>query len=171
MIKTARLTLRNFQPGDAKWITEAIANPNVHRWLSNPPYPYQLSHAVGYIDAVADDPTKLLIEENGQRLGGVTLSGDPALPSLGYWLDEAAWGRGVMTEAAEAVLDRFFKNGGGAIESSWIIGNSGSEGVLRKLGFQDNGPEETEYSEYYKRDMPVFPVKLTAAAWQARQPA
>ncbi|OJD34676.1 glycosyltransferase family 25 protein [Diplodia corticola] len=60
---------------------------------------------------------------------------------LGYWLGEAAWGRGIMTEAAAAYADWVFETVprlerlGGCVYS----GNVGSVRVLEKIGFRREG--------------------------------
>ena len=56
---------------------------------------------------------------------------------LGYWLDEAYWGRGIASEAAEAVLN--FALGTVGLErllSGHAADNLPSGRVLTKLGFR-----------------------------------
>jgi ribosomal-protein-alanine N-acetyltransferase len=55
---------------------------------------------------------------------------------LGYWLDEAAWGRGYASEAAAAVRDfAFGLLGLDLLASGHAFDNPGSGRVLEKLGF------------------------------------
>ena len=67
---------------------------------------------------------------------GVKGGGDPAGPEIGYGFDEAAWGRGLATEAVRALCAHLLEDGGvehvGAETAVW---NRASERVLEKSGF------------------------------------
>jgi putative acetyltransferase len=59
---------------------------------------------------------------------------------LGYWLDEAQWGKGYMTEAVKAVLNYGF----GTLKLSLITANcyphnERSQQVLKRQGFVHEG--------------------------------
>ena len=136
MITTDRLVLRPLELGDAGWITEHIRVPDVHMWLTRVPHPYDRADGDAFVAAHAGDPNLCAILLDGDPVGVVTLMGDA---ELGYWLKKGAWGRGIMTEAARALVEWHFDQGGGDVQSGWIRGNAGSERVLRKLGFQDAG--------------------------------
>ncbi|MEM8592596.1 MAG: GNAT family N-acetyltransferase [Pseudomonadota bacterium] len=154
-LKTERLVLRLPEKGDAAWIAREIANPKVHRWLTHPPRPYTLADAHEWLARVAGDPLVRLIAFKGRPVGMVSITdGD-----LGYWLEEAAWGQGFMTEAAHALVAFYYETRGGELLSGWLDGNAGSEGVLRKLGFADTGTR-MEHSAYHGRDVLAHRVRL-----------
>lgn len=155
-IQTNRLTLRPLRAEDAPWIAREIANPKVQRWLTSPPHPYTLEHAHQFLAAKANRGDHRAILAGDQPVGVVTLDED-----LGYWLAEPAWGRGYMTEAAGALLDWHFAQGGDAVESGWVTGNAGSARVLDKLGFWPTETHQT-YSQFYGRKVPVERVTLAA---------
>lgn len=159
-ITTDRLTLRPLRAEDAPWIAREIANPKVQRWLTSPPHPYQLEHAEGFIAAKSADPGVRAITKDASPIGVVTL-GHRGEDDLGYWLAEHAWGQGYMTEAAGALLDWHFANGGGEVESGWVTGNAGSARVLDKLGFWPTETHQT-YSQFHGKEVPVERVTLAA---------
>ncbi len=159
MIITDRLHLRPFEIGDAGWVTEHIRVPEVHTWLTRVPRPYTLDDGEGFVATHAGNPTMRVILHDGDPVGVVTLMGE-GIPDLGYWLKTAAWGQGLMTEAARALLDWHFAQGGGEVQSGWIRGNAGSEKVLRKLGFQDAGSRWAP-SLFRGEEVEVIRVSLT----------
>ncbi|MEM1235473.1 MAG: GNAT family N-acetyltransferase [Pseudomonadota bacterium] len=153
VIETRRLRLRLARLDDAVWMTKEISNPRVHCWLSGPPKPFVESDALEFIGARVADERYRVIECGGEPFGVVSIDDD-----LGYWLKESAWGQGYMTEAAGALVDWHFARGGGTLTSGWLVGNAGSEGVLRKLGFQDTGTR-LDWSNYYGREVAVERVR------------
>ena len=164
MLHTHRLILRPLRGDDAPWIAQEIARPEVHRWLTSPPCPYGIGDAVAFIDRMADVPGYRVIEKDGVPCGVVTITGSQGDFDLGYWLRMQAWGQGVMTEAASALLDWHFASHD-SIESGWIEGNAASENVLRKLGFRDMGTVHQTWSHFHTRDVPVIRVCLDRAGW------
>jgi len=161
-ITTDRLALRLLQPSDAGWIAREIANPKVHRWLTSVPHPYRKEDAVEFIDLNLSNAGYRVISEQGTPQGvvSITSTDDPAsVPDLGYWLMERAWGRGLMTEAASALVAWHQAAYGCAIGSGWITGNTGSENVLRKLGFTDDGVTQC-YAHFHDGPVTVHRVKL-----------
>lgn len=166
-MKTDRLTLRQLATRDADWIARDIANPQVHRWITSPPYPYTLADAQAFVADRADHPFYRVIETEGVPCGVVSITeGDTADEDadIGYWLAQRAWDRGIMTEAAEAMLDKYFADHD-VIESGWITGNAASENVLTKLGFRRTGETRMIWSHFHGQDMPVIRVRLDRATW------
>jgi RimJ/RimL family protein N-acetyltransferase len=80
--------------------------------------------------------------ETGELLGGATLRQLDATRhaiEIGYWLFEAARGRGVASRAVAALLDWLFANGVYRVEAVVRIGNTPSERVLERNGFVREG--------------------------------
>jgi len=168
-LTTERLVLRSVTQGDAAWVTREISNPNVHRWLSSPPHPYGLSDAQTWIARICDDPLYRLICYQGERAGLVSLT-DRGPHELGYWLAQFAWGKGIMTEAANALVAFFFDTADAKIRSGYLDGNVGSKSVLQKLGFTDIGTRMDHFA-FHGREMPVHRVELAGRrALQAPSP-
>ncbi|MEM6896941.1 MAG: GNAT family N-acetyltransferase [Pseudomonadota bacterium] len=158
-LSTARFTLRAPEMGDAAWITRELANPNVHCWLANPPRPYLLTHSEEWIARRSSEPYVRVVTREGRALGVVTVTPRDDGPYLGYWLEEAAWGQGIMTEAAHALVTFYYESETGPLNSGWLDGNAGSEGVLRKLGFTDRGTR-MDHSVFYGGEVLTHLVQL-----------
>ena len=137
---TPRLTLRPIEPRDAAAFA-AMTVTEVTTMLS------RLKTGMTEAEVLADLPRRtwrgylgftLVIEYAGKFAGTVGFGGG----SIGYFLDPALWGRGLMTEALSAcipeVFDRFPVS---KIEADHFEDNPASGAVLRKLGFQITGDE------------------------------
>jgi ribosomal-protein-serine acetyltransferase len=139
--------LRPFRPADAEELTEAIAANREHlaRWL-----PWAESH--GFEDSVAYlDLKRAQIEANELFEGAIVLDGRIVgvagfhgvdwvnrSTSIGYWLAADAVGRGLMSAAVRALLDRAF--------GTWelhrviievVVDNARSRAVPERLGFRE----------------------------------
>lgn len=112
-IQTKRLTLRRFAPADAASMFENYVNdPKVTRFLS-----WQPHGEVSVTEALLenwcknyerDDYYQWAIVYEGRVIGGISVVRlDPVNESaeIGYCIGSAFWGKGIMTEAARAVLD------------------------------------------------------------------
>jgi RimJ/RimL family protein N-acetyltransferase len=80
--------------------------------------------------------------ETGAVLGGAALHHfDPMRDTVevGYWLLKDARGRGVATRAVRAVVEHAFANGIVRVEAHVRVGNTASERVLERAGFQREG--------------------------------
>jgi len=165
-IRTARLWLRRAEARDAGWIATEIARPEVQRMLTSPPHPYRLQDAEDWL-AGPGRAAGVFIVESDRPLGVVTLTPDRNGGELGYWLRRDAWGQGVMTEAAGAVLDWHFSGSSDPVPSGHVADNTGSRKVLVKLGFHDTH-RIRRHSSFRGADVPVQRMELTAAAWARR---
>src|SRR5262245_58241548 len=116
-IRLARCTLRPWRRGDEEALVRGANNREVWRNLRDAfPHPYTLADAVAWIDRClqAETPRGLAIEVRGEARGsiGVFPLEDVHRRSaeIGYWLAEEEWGRGIMTEAVEAMTERAFRD-------------------------------------------------------------
>jgi ribosomal-protein-alanine N-acetyltransferase len=142
-LSTARLVLRRFRPDDAERVSEITSNWNVARMLRLAPYPQSLEQHRAWLvsheaEWLAGDAYRFAVIEDGTLIGCTDIDGIArGLNSIGYWLDERCWGRGLATEAAAAVLDfAFGPLGLGRLTSGHAFDNPGSGHVLEKLGFR-----------------------------------
>ncbi|MEM9350765.1 MAG: GNAT family N-acetyltransferase [Pseudomonadota bacterium] len=158
-MKTDRLLLRPPEAGDSAWIAGEIANPKVHQWLTNPPRPYRLEDAEAWITRVGKNPFVQLVYDEAGPVGVVGISEHLEMLNLGFWLAEAAWGKGYAHEATHALVAFYFDTETERLTSGWLDGNAGSERVLRKLGFTDIGTR-MEYCEYHGREILAHRVAL-----------
>jgi len=110
------------------------------------PHPYALENAHAFLGYVLkEEPmTDFAIATDSEAIGCIGLRlGDDVhrqTAELGYWLGEAFWGRGIMTEAVQEFTGWAFK----AFDLQRIFAqpfadNTGSIRVLEKAGFMCEG--------------------------------
>ncbi len=139
----ARCRIRSWRPDDATSLARHANNRKI--WLNvrdHFPHPYTLAHAETWIgrEREAMPETQFALEVDGEAAGGVGvfLQQDVARRSaeLGYWLGEAHWGRGIMTDVVRRFTVQAFETYDllriYALVFEW---NPGSCRVLERSGF------------------------------------
>ncbi len=145
VIETARLTLRWPEPDDVPAITAGIGEWDVACMLARVPFPYGRGDAASFValareQNAAGENLHLVIERDGEVVGGIGLHGLPVVADFGYWLARPHWGAGLATEAARAVLAHAFEVVGAArVPSGVFFDNPASLKVQEKLGFTRTG--------------------------------
>jgi RimJ/RimL family protein N-acetyltransferase len=145
VLTTARLRLEPLRPEHAELLVELDSDPVVLQHI--------LGRALTREESVATLPLRLDPDADERGLGlwiGFEGSGsdpvfvgwwcllldpDPTTAELGYRLPRSAWGRGLATEGARALLDHGF--GALGLESVWAetrTTNRASQRVLTKCG-------------------------------------
>jgi len=146
-LELSQCTVRRWAATD---LTALVTHPN-KRHVSihlrdRFPFPYEVDHGRKFLDWIVQQasPTVWAIEVNGETAGGigVELHQDVERVSaeIGYWLGEAAWGRGIVTEALQAVTAEVFRR----FELTRIYAlpfadNRASVRVLEKAGYTLEG--------------------------------
>jgi RimJ/RimL family protein N-acetyltransferase len=141
---TERLLLRRPEAGDIDAIVRAVGDREVAHRLSRVPHPYGAADAIFFLDGVvpAEWVWAVTLGTSNELIGAVGLTpGQGAQATeLGYWLARAYWGRGLMTEAATAVVAYGFETLRlPCITSGYFEENPASGRVLEKLGFVETG--------------------------------
>jgi [ribosomal protein S5]-alanine N-acetyltransferase len=105
--------LRPWRAGDAPALAEHANNERVwHNMSDRFPHPYTLAIAQdwvqrGHVDFGGDN---WAIAFNGAAVGGCGIHQQESHlrcnAEIGYWLAEPFWGRGVVTQAARALIER-----------------------------------------------------------------
>jgi RimJ/RimL family protein N-acetyltransferase len=175
-IRTRRLLLRPLWPEDVKAIHDGLNDWEVIRWMASPPWPYLLGDARHFIELVtAEAPLPIFAivprePEIQKPMGVIGLHDAGGVLELGYWLARSLWGQGLISEAAEAVLELGFLGlGHNQLIASYRLGNKRSSAVLeRKLGFELTCIEEG-WSEPYQSAVDYQRLRLTRAQWLARR--
>ncbi|HOY69010.1 MAG TPA: GNAT family protein [Candidatus Ozemobacteraceae bacterium] len=139
--------IRSYRPGDAAALAHHADNRKI--WLNlrdRFPHPYTLADAVDFIEKAthATPETMFAICVGGEAAGGIgyTLhSHEQRLTAeLGYWLGERFWGRGIMSEAVEALTSYAMKaHGLVRIYAMPYATNTSSARVLEKAGYVFEG--------------------------------
>lgn len=140
--------LRSFRRGDEDDLVRHADDHDVWRNLKDRfPHPYTREDAEEWVSRRLDDgePTRTFaIEVDGEVVGGIGLEtrGDiyRLTAELGYWLGQAHWGRGIVTEAvglitgyAFDVLDLI------RVQAGVYEWNPASARVLEKNGYVREG--------------------------------
>ncbi|WP_448503148.1 GNAT family N-acetyltransferase [Sphingomonas sp.] len=166
-VRTSRLTLRPGWPEDAPALASAIADPRIVTMLARAPWPYGLSDAKAFL-ALPETPgePRFLIFEHGEGrvelVGGIGVHRDEdGARELGYWLARHAWGRGLMTEAARAVVrtlaDSLHVD---RLVSGHFPDNPASGRVLEKAGFRATGETRARPSMARGAEVPCIMYAL-----------
>ena len=146
-LKLTRSTIREWRVGDE---TSLVRHANNHKiWLNVRdafPHPYTTADAEDWIrKASSDDPMiSFAIEVDGQAVGGIGLVPQTDIfrrsAEIGYWLGEAYWGRGIVSEAVGAFTEWAFANFDLCrIYAGVFEWNPSSARVLEKAGFEFEG--------------------------------
>lgn len=159
-IRTERLTLREHRMTDAAALAQSLSDFRVVRMLSQVPQPYHPADARDWLEGVLGQASEARPEERHRgrhaawhiaiadatgadpdaHVGAVNIEPRREGWHLGFWLNRGAWGRGMMTEAASAVLTVFFeRHPGETIMSGAFADNSASLKIQAKLGFAVTG--------------------------------
>jgi [ribosomal protein S5]-alanine N-acetyltransferase len=144
MILLPTCTLRSFRFGDEDSLQFHANNPAVWNNLRDSfPHPYLKNDAVDWISAHHQQlkPLNLAITVEDQVIGGIGLIPQTDIYKLnaeiGYWLGEAFWGKGIMTDALKGMLVYAFGNFNFIrIYAGVFETNPASMRVLEKAGFQ-----------------------------------
>jgi RimJ/RimL family protein N-acetyltransferase len=144
-MQTQSLLLAPLTEGDYAWLCELYADPEVMRYIGTGVRTPQVATAVLEKMRVAAPPLgywTLRDRSTGEPLGGAMLmmrrEGAPV--EIGFLLAKPAWGRGLASEAVQAVVDHAFKvRGVRSIEAFTDQRNEASARVLLKAGFRDLG--------------------------------
>ncbi len=144
-LNTARLRLRPFTSDDADDLFALQSNAYVLRYWDSPPWtePARAERFLAACREIAAEGTgaRLAMDRvaDGAFIGWCALSRwnpDFRSASLGYCLDDAAWGHGYATEAAGALLEWAFDTLDlNRIQAEADTRNAASARVLEKLGF------------------------------------
>lgn len=145
VIKTKRLILRPPRASDADVIQAVLSNFEISRFLSRVDHPFPAGSAASWISRnqsteIAADATFALFDHADQFCGvaAFDLDAGSATPELGYYLDVPYWGKGLMSEAANAALAWLFSNSDvQKVNSGAYTFNPASLAVQYKLGFKD----------------------------------
>ncbi|HEX2491606.1 MAG TPA: GNAT family N-acetyltransferase [Blastocatellia bacterium] len=146
-IELKTCVIRPWRPGDEESLVAHANNHKVWRNLRDRfPHPYTTDDAREWIRHMGEESpqTNFAIVVDGEAAGGIglVLNGDiyRCSAEIGYWLGEAFWGRGVMTEAVRALTQWAFDNFNlSRIYAGVLEWNPASIRVLEKAGYQFEG--------------------------------
>lgn len=148
-LTTTRLRLRPFTDTDAPALVALHSNAHVLRYWDAPPWsePARAERFIAACRLMAKDGSgaRLAVDRvlDGTFIGWCSLTGwNPVYrsASLGYCLDDAAWGHGFATEAGRGLLQwAFAALALNRVQAETDTRNAASAHVLEKLGFVREG--------------------------------
>lgn len=149
----SKVVLRPYRDSDVESLAKHIGSRAVARDTSAIPHPYTMEHAREWLAYVRDSgEEQSAITQGDEVIGGIGFMRLDALAvsargrEIGYWLGEAFWGRGIMTEAVRALTEwGFAELGLVRIEASVYARNPASARVLEKAGFVYEGRRRARY--------------------------
>ena len=148
-LTTKRLILKEITEKDIESLIENISNLNVSRYLLTVAYPYTEADAKWWVEhckeRAREEPRvsyELNLQLRGQQgiIGGLGLSKvdrKQGTCEVGYWLAENYWRQGIITEAAEKMIDFAFQELKiKKISAPIFAENKPSQGLAKSLGFK-----------------------------------
>jgi RimJ/RimL family protein N-acetyltransferase len=179
-LETPRLWLRWPRAADAAAIHRYGSRWEVAQFTARIPHPYPAGTAERFIFAAREgnmsgrDLTLVMTPIRGRReaIGAISLEGKAQdRLTLGYALAPEAWGKGLASEAVEAIVEAaFVMTGVVEIVASARVENLASRRVLEKTGFEyvatglQGAPARGAM-------MPCDRFRLTRETWNGRRAA
>jgi [ribosomal protein S5]-alanine N-acetyltransferase len=165
ILQGTRCTVRPWRASDAEALVRHANNINIAKQLRDRfPHPYTSRDAHDFLKMItATTPqTSLAIDVEGEAAGGLGyVPGNDVerySAEVGYWLGEACWGRGVVTEALTLFTAHAFKELGLLrLFALPFADNLASIRVLEKAGFEREGILRSSSVKYGKpRDQAIY---------------
>lgn len=166
-LETERLVLRMYSLMDAEGLYEYAKNPNVGPHAGWAPHKdVAESEEIIRTLFMPNEAWAIRRREDDRLIGTITLEPDKYRPEansreLGYSLAEDQWGKGIMTEAAERVLEfAFTEMGLSQVGICTSMANKRSQRVIEKCGFTYEGTVRRAYKIWNGevRDSMVFSI-------------
>ncbi len=175
-LNTDRLLLRPFHLTDVDDVYAYARDSEWGRYLPVPS-PYEYRHAIEFVArsvlAAWDTNPVFAICLSGRCVGGINIRVDKSkgTAEIGYGIARAHWGKGLIAEAATAVMDWAFDEFGLAkITAMADLLNTRSSRVMKKLGMRRDGllrsERPSDADPGTRQDMVVYSVLRDE--WQAR---
>jgi RimJ/RimL family protein N-acetyltransferase len=173
-LETAKLLLDPLTPADYPWMIGLYADAEVMQYIGNGT-PRTEHESRQRLDWFLEQAGRLGFgywvvrgRDSREPLGGAMLMirSPGAKVELGFALARAAWGRGIATEAARAVIDHAFETLDiPELEAFTHPDNAASGTVLRKAGMTDMGLATGPYGDVDRR------YAITQEEWRSARPA
>lgn len=178
VIETERLRLRPHRLADAEAIASSLGDFQVARMLARVPAPYHQQDALDWLNRqtanalpanALPDWTLAITAGDDVHIGCVGIELMRGEWHVGYWLNRFYWGRGLMSEAVHAAVERFFRRMPETVLRAGVFAdNPASLKVQEKVGFRITG-----CSQVYAlaRNAMVAHIETRLTAVDLRRPA
>ena len=179
-IRTGRLLLRSFEPGDAMDVWRLAGDPEIAANTTHVPHPYEAGMAEEWIGSHAarrarGEAVVFAIElvEGGELIGaiGLELAHADRRAEIGYWIGRPFWGQGYATEAAVAVTRYAFEELDlNRIHAGHFPRNPASGKVLEKIGMRPEGCRRQHVLKWDRfEDLIEYAVLREEFKWRERR--
>lgn len=177
-IKTERLTLRKFTVNDAQAMFDNWASDErVTRFLTWLPHesPKATKQLLEAWCANYENPDyyNWVIEFEGKAIGNISvvqISDRSEYSELGYCMCHAFWGKGIMTEAAKAVIDFLFAEVGvNRVGISHAVKNPASGRVAQKCGLTFEGTKREYFKAAFGEFMDISYYGIVRSEWEKQK--
>lgn len=174
-IKTERLTLRRFRSEDANAMFETWANDErVTRFLTWAPHGTRevTEHVLGlWIEEYKKDNSyQWAIEYEGKLIGSIAcvdINETNECGEIGYCIGADFWGKGIMTEAAKAVIDYLFREVNiHRIEIHHATANPASGKVAQKCGLTLEGIKRKFFKSSWGEFLDIAVYSILRNEWE-----
>lgn len=161
----------NIRPWKIEDISDLVVNannPKIAQFMTDGfPHPYAWDNGMAFIEmANKENPVHIFcIDVNGEACGGIGLHLQHDIQrknaELGYWLAEKYWGKGIVTQAIDWIVDYGFATYDiDRIFARPFGHNIASQRVLDKSGFKLEGRfEKTLYKNGEFVDELVYAIR------------
>ena len=162
IIPTERLILSELKGKDIPFIVQYLQHRIFSDLTSNIPHPYLESDAASWLKMSKEafdnhtGYTFAIRNKEGQIMGAIGLHDrDDDKAELGYWIGIPYWNKGLVTEAAQAVLDFGFKKlEFNKIFATHFLHNPASGRIMEKIGMK----QEAVLKQEMKKDGEYFDI-------------
>jgi ribosomal-protein-alanine N-acetyltransferase len=178
-LTTERLGLRRFTPDDADWLVDVYSDPDITRYLGGTKDRATTEEMLArrvlkYYDEHPGLGIWMTVDRATGRPVGFHLlnhiQGERII-QIGYTLTKEAWGRGIATEMASALLRYGFVDLAlPRIVGMASLGNVASQHVLEKIGLVRNGERAFSHPAY-AAEGPMAWFERDRNDWLAAHPA
>ncbi|MFL5297130.1 MAG: GNAT family N-acetyltransferase [Phenylobacterium sp.] len=162
ILETERLVFRPFTPDDFDLLAELHSDPEVQRFIGGmwtaEEVQRRLDFYVGQQVERGYSKWKAYLRD-GEFVGraGVSLDLHTGDPELGYSFAQRAWGQGLASEAARAIVDWMWANTDAPELTAFAVAeNLASRRVLEKVGmvFEGDADRHGDLCAYYRLKRP-----------------
>lgn len=163
-----QITLRPWHLDDLDHLVAIANNKNIAKYMADVfPHPYTIENGKTFIGFAASNHNSKIfaITVEGKPVGSIGLHLQTDIlrknAEIGYWLSETYWGKGLIKNAIEQIVDYGFKNLDIVRIFARIYGNNTpSQRVIEKAGFKLEGRfEKTIFKNNEFLDELIYAVR------------
>ena len=173
-LKTNRLTLRRYTIDDAEMMYKNWAyDSRVTKYLTWEPHSSVNATRellkIWCADYEKEDNYNWVIEYGGKIIGSISVvnqSQRDEFAEIGYCIGFDYWGKGIMTEAAKAVIDFLFKVGFNRISIEHAVKNPGSGKVAEKCGMTLEGTKRQYFKSAGGEFLDINEYSILRSEWE-----